>query len=554
MSENTTSSQSFPGGEFPLSEGASIPFGVKPAFTYSLFKGDAGIFSIQGHIAPPVVSNETVSPTGTGSDEDANMTPPCEAASWEYPQQEMSDDTAEDSSSENGENPDQAAFDLKMNCDVTKKVRTQYEKLPYPFRDPEEDRKRLVMPMLDDLMVVNHRCFNGKKDFHNEFRALVAGGGTGDASTYLAVQMARLPGAKVIYVDLSTESMKIAKQRVRHQARRFQIPNIEKIVEFHQMSLLDVGKLDSGPFDYVNCSGVLHHLRDPSEGLFALKNVLKPDGAMSIMVYGQVGRTTIYQVQELMRIVNKNVDDMDQKIRNTNLLLSYLPRTNLHARCGRWGANESNPVEIYDLFLHSQDRAYTVGQLYDWVEGNGLHLLRFSSGQFSFLDPQYYPQQVSRLVRERLLEMSTREQQEFSEYFFGQINKYEFYVTPTPDTTATLNDDDMIPSFSLLAKTRKLPELLKHPESSVAQFQIPNHLGGITLSVGVSQFAKKVFHKIDEYKTVEEISEEIAQHYPNMPLEEVRSEVKNCLGKLETYDMINLRHKSCRCKLLARSF
>ena len=220
--------------------------------------------------------------------------------------------------------------------DISKTVRMQYEKLPYPFRDPEEDKKRLTMPLIDNLMIVNQRCFQGKMNFHGEFRMLVAGGGTGDASTYLAVQTAWLPNAKVVYVDLSTESMKIAKERLHNQTVRLGHPNIEEIVEFHHGSLLDVEKMGIGKFDYINCSGVLHHLKKPDEGLAALRSVLKDDGAMSIMVYGQVGRTTIYQMQELMRIVNRNVDDMDEKIKNTNLFLRYLPSSNLHRLGGRW--------------------------------------------------------------------------------------------------------------------------------------------------------------------------------------------------------------------------
>ena len=47
--------------------------------------------------------------------------------------------------------------------------------------------------------------------------------------------------------------------------------------------------------------GVLHHLENPKLGLNVLKNVLKDDGFMSIMVYGKYGRTGVYQMQDLMK-------------------------------------------------------------------------------------------------------------------------------------------------------------------------------------------------------------------------------------------------------------
>ena len=47
--------------------------------------------------------------------------------------------------------------------------------------------------------------------------------------------------------------------------------------------LLDLG----GKFDFIETSGVLHHLEDPQDGLKILSNVLKENGGMSLMVYGR---------------------------------------------------------------------------------------------------------------------------------------------------------------------------------------------------------------------------------------------------------------------------
>jgi SAM-dependent methyltransferase len=52
-----------------------------------------------------------------------------------------------------------------------------------------------------------------------------------------------------------------------------------------------------GKFDFVNCIGVLHHLASPLAGLQSLNTVLKPDGGMNLMVYGELGRRGIYDFQ-----------------------------------------------------------------------------------------------------------------------------------------------------------------------------------------------------------------------------------------------------------------
>lgn len=41
-------------------------------------------------------------------------------------------------------------------------VKDQYEKLPYPLRDPEDEKKRLSITQLEGLDRVNYYCYSGK--------------------------------------------------------------------------------------------------------------------------------------------------------------------------------------------------------------------------------------------------------------------------------------------------------------------------------------------------------------------------------------------------------
>jgi hypothetical protein len=66
-------------------------------------------------------------------------------------------------------------------------VREQYEEFPYPERDPEDERKQFIAPYLSRLDAINHHCFKGMQNF-NDFRVLIAGGGTGDNLISLAEQ------------------------------------------------------------------------------------------------------------------------------------------------------------------------------------------------------------------------------------------------------------------------------------------------------------------------------------------------------------------------------
>src|SRR5215470_5376781 len=174
---------------------------------------------------------------------------------------------------------------------MTERVRAQYEAYPYPPRDPRDEAKRLIEGSPSHLLEVNHYVFGGARDFRQPFRALIAGGGTGDGTIMLAQHLAdRGCPADLVYLDVSTAARAIAEARAQQRG----LTNIR----FLTASLLDLPTLALGPFDYIDCCGVLHHLPDPPTGLAILAAALKDDGGMGLMVYGALGRTGVYHLQD----------------------------------------------------------------------------------------------------------------------------------------------------------------------------------------------------------------------------------------------------------------
>src|SRR5262249_49266397 len=90
-------------------------------------------------------------------------------------------------------------------------VRDQYEALPYPPRDPAEEKSRIVRTWLDELAMINHYCFAGKQSFRNRFRVLIAGGGTGDSTIFLAEQLRHTDG-EVVHLDISRAAIEVAQR------------------------------------------------------------------------------------------------------------------------------------------------------------------------------------------------------------------------------------------------------------------------------------------------------------------------------------------------------
>src|SRR5690606_35040146 len=105
---------------------------------------------------------------------------------------------------------------------------------------------------------------------------------------------------------------------------------------------------------------------------------------------------------------------------------------------------------LYDLFLHSQDRPYTVPDVYDMLEKQGLNLVTFTEGSTAHLpaqdvqgpgiyDPAAYIRDAA--LREQVRALSKREQHTIAELMHGQMIRHTFYAAPF-DAPPSLNLED----------------------------------------------------------------------------------------------------------------
>jgi 2-polyprenyl-3-methyl-5-hydroxy-6-metoxy-1,4-benzoquinol methylase len=310
------------------------------------------------------------------------------------------------------------------------RVREQYESYPYPHRDPADESRLLRIGSPSHIDEINHYIYAGHRDFREPFRALIAGGGSGDGLIMLAQQLAdaHCP-SEVVYLDLSHASRKIAEARA--QARG--LTNIRYIAT----SLLDAPQY--GPFDYIDCCGVLHHLEVPQSGFTALAKALKPDGGMGIMVYGTLGRTGVYPMQEMLRtIVGDGDRAYPERIDIAKRLIEELPPTNWLLQNKMIGDYKRSDAGLVDLLLHSRDRPYRVHEVADEVDAAGLRLVTFIEpvryDPFAFVsDP---------IVRERIAELTWLDRCAFAELLAGDLLKHIFYCVRADNEAHTIAKAD----------------------------------------------------------------------------------------------------------------
>lgn len=240
-------------------------------------------------------------------------------------------------------------------------VKNFYERMPYPapLTSLEEHRELYKNPI---RRAVQFHLLWPTEPFRENLDILVAGCGTSQAARYAI----RDPNARVVGIDLSETSLRYTNDL----KQKYDLNNLE----LHQLPVERVGELGS-TFDQIVCTGVLHHLPDPDLGLRALRDALKPSGAIHLMVYAAYGRAGIYMIKEYCRLLG--ITASDEELRDLGVTLKALPGDHPFALAMRGAFDFDKPEALADALLHPIDRAYTVPELYDLLGRCGLSFGRW---------------------------------------------------------------------------------------------------------------------------------------------------------------------------------
>ncbi len=235
---------------------------------------------------------------------------------------------------------------------VEGEVRDFYDRYPYPRPIESLEKYRRLWQNQQRRRADYHLCWPARP-YREDQSILIAGCGTSQAAKHAL----RWPLAQVTGVDISATSVRCTEDL----KRRYDLHNLQ----VHQLPIERINDLGMS-FDQIVCTGVLHHLADPDAGLSALRSVLNPDGAMHLMVYAPYGRAGVYMLQEFCRRIGiPATDDGIQELINA---LSWLPSGHPLENLLREAPDFRTGAALADALLHPQDRAYSVPQLFDFIE------------------------------------------------------------------------------------------------------------------------------------------------------------------------------------------
>jgi SAM-dependent methyltransferase len=365
-----------------------------------------------------------------------------------------------------------------------------YTSHPYPPPVGNLDRARDEWRDANRDRAEYHLFWPGKP-YRAELDILVAGCGTWQAAKYALCR----PRARVVGIDVSTTSLEHT-ERLR---RQYSLTNLET----EQRAIERVDAMERR-FDLIVCTGVLHHLVRPADGLRALRSVLKPDGAIYLMVYAPYGRAGIYMLQEYCRRIG--IGTSDPEIKDLSAAVAALPRQHPLVATLAAARDSRNSDALADALLNPRDRSYSVSQLFDLLDRGGLTFRRW------YWQAPYLPQCGAFAAMPHASRVATLPLDQRSaamELWRGTMASHSFvaYRNDAPDESgATVRfDDGRWPGYVPIRLPYTVCVEQRLPPGAAAVLLNRSHQHH-DLVVAIGRPEKQMFDDIDGRRTIAEIA------------------------------------------------
>jgi SAM-dependent methyltransferase len=362
-----------------------------------------------------------------------------------------------------------------------------YTSHPYPPPVENLDRARDEWRDPNRHLAEYHTVWPNRP-YRADLDILVAGCGTWQAAKYALCR----PEARVTGIDVSTTSLNHTEQL----KRKYNLTNLQT----RQVPLENAGDLGR-TFDLIVCTGVLHHLVDPDAGLRALRSVLGPDGAMSLMVYAPYGRSGIYMFQDYCRRLG--IGTSAQELSDLKSVLTALPQHHPLATVLRGSRDATNPDALADALLNPRDRSYSVPQLFDFIERNGLTFARWHT-QAPYLARCGAIATTPHATR--LVSLCERDQYAAMELWRGTIASHSVVVHRSDTEAASLPfDDERWTKWVPVRSPHTLCIRERLPPGAAAVLLNRNHRHP-DLILPIDAREKQMFDAVDGHRSVAQIA------------------------------------------------
>ena len=241
---------------------------------------------------------------------------------------------------------EQYQFVVTESADAVDKLNALfYGRFPYPWLPGKFDY--LADPDFETVMINQSLGYWDRSAIPENPRIWVAGCGTNQA-IFTAL---KFPKATIIGSDVSEQSLALCGE----SARQLGISNLELKKE----SINHVTYRDE--FDYVICTGVIHHNADPAATLAKLAPALKENGILELMVYNRfhwIVPIAFQQAVSILADANRKAG-FETELSITRTLVNELPRDTLVGMVVS-GFKDAHESLLADGLIQPMLHSYTV--------------------------------------------------------------------------------------------------------------------------------------------------------------------------------------------------
>lgn len=230
----------------------------------------------------------------------------------------------------------------KYTNNSTLKVAEFYKDKPFPDYKNGETKQSLLEIGDKNLVSKYIKNFIG----YNK-NILEVGSGTSQLSLYLAIGN----NNNIYALDPTYNSLKIGSEFAKN--------NKIKNIKFVQGDIFD-DIFYENKFDFVWCSGVLHHTENPELAFKILCRYLKKDGYLLLGLYNKYGRKILELRRYLSKIFGEKIIDLIDPV------AKKLKKNHQKRKYDSW---------INDQYFHPIESTHTFKEILKWFDNNNIEFI-----------------------------------------------------------------------------------------------------------------------------------------------------------------------------------
>jgi SAM-dependent methyltransferase len=240
----------------------------------------------------------------------------------------------------------------ELDDEVSRLVRQQYEESPYPrWTSAGVAHRPTARAAMGSMQIPD---------------VLIAGCGTALGAIEFAREASHV---RILAIDLSLASLGYGKR----MAQTLGVTNIE----FAQADINKLGSIGR-TFDFIDASGVLHHLADPWRGWRVLLSLLRAGGTMQVCLYSALARQNVIAGRAL--IAERGYRPIPEDIRRCREAIIAADDGSLLKSLVR-ADDFFSTSEFRDMLFHVQEHRITLPEIKSFLVENKLEFAGFNLDQ-----------------------------------------------------------------------------------------------------------------------------------------------------------------------------